>query len=514
MSRYKPNQVPITITFQLKPGILKTKLERSIICIISFSFISPKRRSMEAIKKELFDRGLIKENDPHIRRRITSAIVTQKVISVTKSYRRISLSTGLSIPDQFWNKNEKTATGSYENINYQLTILQENIEKLYASLIKLESFKLSPTSFHSEIKKHIFKNNNPTKPLPDFTITSPAGGSEVVPEEFAQYLLWKIEDHKRLGQREKTTITGYRKFRNHVLKFENDVFGEKKLMLNEINDSLLKKAVEWFLLQKNPRPDKFGIRNKPYSLNYFDWWKRTWKLFINEATNEDDIEFQKLNLDKKFMNRKGEAADDIYLSFSQLQKIKEIKFDSDETELEKYRDSFIVNCASGCRWGDHKHQDKIYLDDAGKWHFIIPRTEKNKTTNVKIPVYDKVVIEIFKKYGNKFPTIEVEQTYNKKIQIIALRAGLTNLHRATTINAATRKLEFKEPIPIWKICSSKVARKTAISNWIREYQVPLPIAMSWSNHKSESSFRIYVKLTAEEYFEMASKLMNKLEQRV
>ncbi|MBK7387628.1 MAG: hypothetical protein IPI23_00760 [Bacteroidetes bacterium] len=55
-----------------------------------------------------------------------------------------------------------------------------------------------------------------------------------------------------------------------------------------------------------------------------------------------------------------------------------------------------------------------------------------------------------------------------------------------------------------------MARKTAISNWIREYQVPLPIAMSWSNHKSESSFRIYVKLTTEEYYLLASKLMDKI----
>lgn len=504
MSRYKKNDVPIRINFHLKPGTLKTKIERTILCIISFSYCMTTHHSVEEQERVANERGFIMPNgelDPRAKGLIKA---------FSKSYKRISISTGLAVPDQFWDNKNKSASGKYNHLNDKLSLLKENIQKLYFSLVKLESYYLTPKSFLKEIKKHLFDNNIQSKTLPDFSITNPAGHLELVPDEFTNYLLWKIEDHKRLGQREKATLTGYKKFLNHVLKFEKDLLGEKKIMLTDINDTLLKKAVEWFLLQKNPRPDKFGKRNLPYSLNYHDWWKRTWKLFINEATNEDDVEFKKLNLDKKFMNRKGEPADDIYLTFSQLQKIKNIKFDSDELELEAYRDSFIVNCASGCRWGDHKHQDKIYLDDAGKWHFIIPRTEKNKTTNVKIPVYDKDVISIFKKYGNKFPSISVEQTYNKKIQIIALRAGLTEMHRATTINAATRKLEYKEPIPIWKICSSKVARKTAISNWIREYQVPLPIAMSWSNHKSESSFRTYVKLTEEEYYDLASKLMDKL----
>ncbi|MBK8415182.1 MAG: hypothetical protein IPL22_12270 [Bacteroidetes bacterium] len=215
-----------------------------------------------------------------------------------KFYKRLSLSTGITIPEQYWNKMEKKAIGNYAYLNDRLSILEENIEMLYSSLIKLESFELTPKTLLGEIKKHIFKNNEPTQPLPDFTITNPAGISEVIPDEFTQYLLWKIEDHQRLGQKEKATTTGYKKFRNHVLKFEKDVFNGKKIMLNQINDILLKRAVEWFLIQKNPRPDKFGVRNKPYSLNYFDWWKRTGKLFINEAVNEDDIEFEKLNLDK------------------------------------------------------------------------------------------------------------------------------------------------------------------------------------------------------------------------
>ncbi|MDQ3051867.1 MAG: hypothetical protein M3Q95_13340, partial [Bacteroidota bacterium] len=256
MSRYKSNQVPITVTFHLKPGILKTKIDRSIICIVSFSFLSSKRKSFKELEKELSEKGLLKKDEKNIARRINEAGNAQKIQRDSKSYSRISLSTGISIPNQFWIRDEKKAIGRYEQINSQLTILKDNIEKLYASLIKLESFKLTPKSFQAEIKKHIFKNNNPTNPLPDFTITSPAGGSEVVPEKFTEYLIWKIEDHKRLGQRERATITGYGKFRNHVLKFEKDVLGEKKLMLNEINDILLKKAVEWFLLQKNPRPDK------------------------------------------------------------------------------------------------------------------------------------------------------------------------------------------------------------------------------------------------------------------
>jgi hypothetical protein len=174
MGRYKLNEAPIKVTFQLKPGLLKTKVEKTILCIISFAYYE--------YNKELFIKNKKAELlNTKVRGRES---IIQKIYEAAnrgempKFYKRLSLSTGITIPEQFWNKMEKKAIGNYTYLNDRLSILEENIEMLYSSLIKLESFELTPKTLLGEIKKHIFKNNEPTQPLPDFTITNPIRSSK------------------------------------------------------------------------------------------------------------------------------------------------------------------------------------------------------------------------------------------------------------------------------------------------------------------------------------------------
>jgi hypothetical protein len=416
-------------------------------------------------------------------------------------YETIQIATGLTIPPPFFQTKEQTCIGNFDHYNDILKAMKQTIIMVYNSLNEV-----TPELLKDEIKKRII-NRDEKKDKLELPVIKEEGIAL-----FTDYLKAKIDEHRKMKSRQPATLIGYNKFRNYILKFEMDALEGKKIRMDAINTKILKTAIIWFTDLINPKTE----RN--YSLNYLDWFKRTWKLFLNEAQIEDEIEFENLNIEKGFMKRKNEDADDIYLTFTELKQIKDLKFEDEEKILEQIRDSFIVQCSHGQRWQDHKHIQSIFREEKEKekYYFHISRTIKNKTFNVKIPVLDETVINIFIKYGCKFPlmgngssiTIS-DQYYNEQLKVIGMRAKLDAMHYPTQTDSNGKIVRFKG-IAKKYLLTSKVGRKTAISNWIREYSIPLPIAMSWSNHQSESSFRVYCKIEPDEYYEMANKLMDDL----
>jgi hypothetical protein len=430
-------------------------------------------------------------------------------------YIQIQMATGLTIPPPFWQQKEQLCIGNYSHYNDNLKAIEKTVYLIYDSLLKSQG-NITSEHLKKEIQKRIKrKDEKGLMRIPKIKDDSN--------QFFTDYIQAKIDKHRAMGKRKDKTLTDYKKFLTKVIKFEEDVLNSEKITMQDINTNLLEDAILWFKTLKNPQTKKL------YSLNYLGWFIKNWKRFINYAKGQDDMIFKDLNLNKEFLNKEGEAANDIYLTFDQLKAIKAIKFDEEEKQLEEIRDSFIIQCSHGQRWGDHIFIHKIFQNEKGKYYFFVSRTEKNKTVNVKIPIMDNDVIKIYKKYNNSLPLIRkvdkqkakkrsngaeqmiimADQRYNDYLKIIGMRAKLNDLHYQTQTDSMGKSVHLK-PEPIYNMISSKVGRKTAISNWIREYNIPLPIAMEWSNHQSEESFRIYVKLSKEDYYKMANKALEKL----
>lgn len=426
----------------------------------------------------------------------TDAVERYKVLSqldnigvsptkLTKTvYKPIIVSSELSIPLPFWNATKKEATGIYKGFNSRLKELKESIEKLYKFLVE-SGCNITPDYLKQQIKQNIFKKG--LKGIE--TITTKNSKTNIiatVPDVFTDYIDWKVNDWKSNSPR--VDYRAYGRFKTWVIKFESDIY-KKKIKISELSTETLKLFVQFIITSKK----KDGSN---YKLNYLNDLKKQWKTFINELTSEDDIQVN-VNLKKKFMLKKVEEEDDFALTQTHIEKLLAIEWDlSDKDELKQsaIADLLIIGTNCGYRYSDLKNVK--LLEEDGEYFF---RTTSTKPKiKVKIPVFNVDLVKgIFDKWNGNIPTYS-DGEFNREIKAIFLKAKITDQVEMCSTNPQTNKLE-KKCSPIWKEVSSKQCRKTFATWLIIKWQVPLYIAMTFTGHKSERSFRNYVRISEEQF---------------
>lgn len=320
-----------------------------------------------------------------------------------------------------------------------------------------------------------------------------------VPTLFTEYITWKIADFQKTGSRGEATLRQYKRFRGWIVDFEDECLSGEKIDLLSVNNDIIKRFVEWSLIRTF---EVDGIQKK-YSLNYITRLKTEWKLWLNLAKNEDDINIPPLNLKKEYLKKVTERADDVYMTLEQVYLLKRLKFKPSEKTLEKVRDLFVVGCSNGYRITDSK--DAILYNAGEEYYFMISKMTKVREVGARVPLFDKDVIKIYQKYDDVLPVIS-EQAFNRLIKQVCEMAGLTHMVEKRSTDALSKTL-IKRKIMFCDMVSSRTCRKTFASNLIREYNIPLVVAMSYTGHTTEKHFKDYVRLTQDEYYQISMKHM-------
>lgn len=165
---------------------------------------------------------------------------------------------------------------------------------------------------------------------------------------------------------------------------------------------------------------------------------------------------------------------------------------SDRPNLEKVRDTFILQCFLGCRIGDllrltRQNINKGYLE-------YIPSKTKGKRANiVRVPLHDmakaiiqkyvtdKTILPSFKDDTRAVKSYCVIEYINRKIKEVFKAVGLCRL--VVVLNPITRKEEQK---PLYMVASSHMARRTFIGLLYKQIKDPNIIA-SMSGHAPNST---------------------------
>lgn len=413
-------------------------------------------------------------------------------------YEFIDVSTGISLPTAFWDAKLKTCKGSYTHLNGQLQYMIEQVEHFISHNTKLKANELK-----QGIKTHIIDYINKSDNKKEIQYKSN------IPTGLTEYLRFKIIEWKKgANPKKQGTLKNYNKFINWIERFE--LANNIKLDLMTLSDFQVKYFIEWISTQKKED-------GSPFKINYLNFFRTTIKVIVNEAILEDDLDI-KVNLKKKVFKKVVEQPDDVYLTIEQINKIKLAKYDQLDEEIKQKKISermfnlckeiAVISASCGYRWSDlHTIDASTFVEDHGCWSFILPKQAKTGN-KVIIPCYNSDVVEILDKYNFKFPWGMAEQSFNECIKIIARLAGLTNLKLQQRKDPVSLQLITTKKM-VCELISHRTFRKTFASNLIREYNIPLVIAMSFSGHKTESSFRHYIRITPEEYFRLGVQQMQK-----
>ena len=194
---------------------------------------------------------------------------------------------------------------------------------------------------------------------------------------------------------------------------------------------------------------------------------------LNLHTNESYRQFTKPSAE----------VDNVYLTEEEIKRIANVQLPS---PLAKARDLFLLGCYTAMRYSDYSAL--TVTDVEGK--FIRKRQEKTNG-EVIIPIHPRVR-EIIYKYGGA-PVLSM-QKLNNWIKEVCKTAGI--------ISKVYKEGKYHEK---WQLVSSHTARRTG-ATLLYLQGVPSHAIMMITGHKSESSFRKYIKVTQLENAELLSKI--------
>jgi integrase len=188
--------------------------------------------------------------------------------------------------------------------------------------------------------------------------------------------------------------------------------------------------------------------------------------------------------DVSFLKVIQEEVDAIYLDWKEISKIYHLDL-SGHSHLEKYRDLFVVGCLTGFRFSDYSELRPEEIRD-GMLHVI---QEKTKAT-VVVPMRPEIKKILIDKYQMQMPQTRNAE-FNRYIKEVAklaeLDAPIKIVHKK-----GNKTIEEIRPKYAW-VCSHTCRRSFCTNEYLEG--TPIDLIMAVSGHKTEKSFRRYVKAT-------------------
>lgn len=264
------------------------------------------------------------------------------------------------------------------------------------------------------------------------------------------------------------TIKTYKTAKNHLTEFEK-VTGYH-VDFNTVNLDFYYKFVSYLRDTANLSPNAVGKI------------VQILKVFMGEGVDlnlTNNLEFRK----SKFAITR-EDTDAVYLSEDELMKLYRYDFSSNK-RLEQVRDLFVFGAWVGLRFSDYNNVKPENIVDVNGEKMIRIKTKKTGAV-VYVPC-NPVVMDVFKRYEkspNKLPKSISDVKFNLYIKEACKAAGLVEKGRL-----------LNEPdAELWQHVSSHTARRSFATNYYLE-GFPTTDLMKITGHKTEKSFRQYIKVT-------------------
>jgi integrase len=279
--------------------------------------------------------------------------------------------------------------------------------------------------------------------------------------------------------------------------------GRDKSLATLLNYKAVKNHLEKYQVQK-----KYNVDFDTIVLDFFYKYTHFLKHDLDLATNTiaKEIKFLKLFMgeavdlgyttNSAFRHKKffysTEETDSVYLDTGELQALYDHDLSSNK-RLEEVRDLFVFGSCVGLRYSDYSDvQAENIVERNGK--FQIHMITKKTTEQVIIPCR-KLVLDIFKKYGNNFNKLPRSITIDKFDRYIKEACRFAGFREKGRLLSDLNK-------ELCDCISSHTARRSFATNLFLEGFPPYLI-MKVTGHKSEKSFLSYIKVSK---LEAANKL--------
>lgn len=381
------------------------------------------------------------------------------------SVKRVLISTGVSIPEAYWDKRSSSILSSLPTEYGYIESLQKTLEHHRSKAEKIIRYATKRNlSCPMQFLKRNFR-------LPDcWDIEQMAGDNNElsISTQIDRY----IENKKYMVH--PATVVVIRTMKKHLLSFQNYI--GYKITFDSFNPVFYEQFVRYLTFDIPVM--RRAIVVKGLKVNTVGKTIKQLKSFIKDRIRKKIIPYIDLTCFKGL----EEDVEGIYLDWQELSKIYHLDL-SQYPRLVKYRDLFIVGCLTGFRFSDYSTLNKSHLRD-GMLH-----VRQNKTgAMVVVPLRPDARKILVEKYQMRIPRVSMVN-FNYYIKEV-VRFALIDEPIKITHKRGNRIIEEIRPKYSW--VSSHTARRSFCTN---EYLAgtPTDLIMAISGHRSEIAFKKYIK---------------------
>lgn len=392
--------------------------------------------------------------------------------------QRVVLSTGISIPFQYWNKKTGRISKDLPTEYGDVQILETSLTQKLRKAEDMVSYALKR------------KNTCPMKFLKEnFNRNDKWDFEQMSDEKKSLDVFCNIDDYSKSkeGSVKKCTINVINAMKAHLRLFEE--YRKEPITFDSFDAQFYEDFV-FYLTYEVPQVRRKELI-KGLKANSVGKTIKHLKSFLRDRMRKKVIPFMDLGAFKVM----EEEVDAIYLSWKELSAIYHLDL-SKQHQLEKYRDLFVLGCLTGFRFSDYSD---IKPEEVRDGMLYVNQTKTHST--VVVPLKKDAKKILIDKYNMQMPQVS-NVNLNYHIKEVARLAGIDEQIKITHKRGNKVTEEIK---PKYAWVTSHTCRRSFCTN---EYLdgTPTNLIMAISGHKTEKAFRRYIKADQVQKAHMIKKL--------
>jgi len=411
-----------------------------------------KRNIIFTLESRKKDGVLIVENVP-IRMRVNFAS------------KRIEFTTGYRIDAAKWDTDKQRVRNGCTNK------LKQSASEINASLL----------GYYTEVQE-IFKKFEVEEIMPTpeqikeaFNALHKPIEEEVKPRNSTPNAFYKVFDEfvRDCGRQNDWTDSTYEKFaavKNHLMNFRDgltfDFFDEKGL-----ND-----YVTYLRDVKDMRNSTIGKQ-----LSFLKWFLRwAFKKGLHQNNAYDSYKPKLKSTQKKI----------IFLTWEELNKLREFEIPAAKQALDRVRDVFLFQCFTGLRYSDVFNLRK---SDIKGDHIEVTTVKTSDSLIIELNKHSKAILDKYKDVAfedNKVLPVITNQKMNDYLKELAELAGIDEPVRQTYYRGNER---IDEVTPKYALLGTHAGRRTFICNALA-LGIPPQVVMKWTGHSDYKAMKPYIDI--------------------
>ena len=412
-----------------------------------------KRNIIFTLESRKKDGVLITENVP-IRMRVNFAS------------KRIEFTTGYRIDATKWDADkQRVKNGCSNKLKQSASEINASLLEYYTEIQSIfKRFEVEDVMPTPEQIKEAF--NALHKPVSE----EPKPKKEALPCDFFQVFDDFVEDCGRQNNWTDSTFEKFAAVKNHLMNFRDgltfDFFDEKGL-----ND-----YVTYLRDVKEMRNSTIGKQ-----LSFLKWFLRwAFKKGVHLNNAYDSYKPKLKSTQKKI----------IFLTWEELNKLREFEIPAAKQALNRVRDVFLFQCFTGLRYSDVFN---LRRSDIKGDHIEVTTVKTSDSLIIELNNHSKAILDKYKDVpfeNDKVLPVITNQKMNDYLKELAELAGIDEPVRQTYYRGNER---IDEVTPKYALLGTHAGRRTFICNALA-LGIPPQVVMKWTGHSDYKAMKPYIDI--------------------